>query len=58
MAKAVSLGLDEVTGYFAQLEDPCSSVNRQHPLESVVVIAILASWQRWLVLWRLLNGLC
>jgi predicted transposase YbfD/YdcC len=42
MAKEVSVGLDEVVGYFAQLEDPRSSVNRQHPLESVVVIAILA----------------
>jgi predicted transposase YbfD/YdcC len=42
MAKSVAVGLDEVTGYFAQLEDPRSSVNRQHPLESVVVIAVLA----------------
>ena len=42
MAKEVSVGLEEVVGYFAQLEDPRSSVNRQHPLESVVVIAILA----------------
>jgi len=42
VAKEVSVGLEEVVGYFAQLEDPRSSVNRQHPLESVVVIAILA----------------
>jgi hypothetical protein len=42
MAQAISVGLEEVAGYFAQLEDPRSSVNRQHPLESVVVIAILA----------------
>lgn len=42
MAKSVAVGLDEVTGYLAQLEDPRSSVNRQHPLESVVVIAVLA----------------
>ncbi len=42
MAQSVSVGLDEVTGYFSQLEDPRSSVNRQHPLESIVVIAILA----------------
>lgn len=42
MAKSVSIGLDEVAGYFAQLEDPRSCVNRQHPLESVVVIALLA----------------
>ena len=32
MAKAISVGLEEVTGYFAQLEDPRSSINRQHPL--------------------------
>ncbi|MCA8996798.1 MAG: transposase family protein [Planctomycetaceae bacterium] len=42
MAKAVSVGLEEVTGCFAQLDDPRSSINRQHPLESVLVIAILA----------------
>ncbi|WP_437191583.1 ISAs1 family transposase [Planctomicrobium sp. SH527] len=42
MAREVSVGLDEVVGDFAPLEDPRSSVNRQHPLESVVVIAILA----------------
>lgn len=42
MAKAVSVGLEEVTGYFAQIEDPRSGINRQHPLESVLVIAILA----------------
>lgn len=42
MAKSVSVGLDEVAGYFARLEDPRSPVNRQHPLESIVVIAILA----------------
>ncbi len=42
MAKDVSVGLEEVVGYFALREDPRSSVNRQYPLESVVVIAILA----------------
>lgn len=42
MDRAVSFGLDEVAGYFSQLEDPRSSVNRQHPLESVAVIAVLA----------------
>lgn len=42
MAKAVSVGLEEVRGYFAQIEDPRSGINRQHPLESVLVIAILA----------------
>jgi len=36
------IGLDEVVGYFQDLEDPRSSVNRQHPLVSVVVIALMA----------------
>jgi predicted transposase YbfD/YdcC len=36
------VGLDEVIGYFDELEDPRSTVNRQHPLVSVVVIALLA----------------
>jgi predicted transposase YbfD/YdcC len=34
--------LDEVVEYFSQLEDPRSTVNRQHPLTSVIVIALLA----------------
>jgi predicted transposase YbfD/YdcC len=34
--------LDEVVLHFAELEDPRSTVNRQHPLVSVVVIALLA----------------
>lgn len=34
--------LDEVVGYFDELEDPRSSINRQHPLVSVVVIALMA----------------
>ncbi len=34
--------LDEVVLHFAELEDPRSSVNRRHPLVSVVVIAVLA----------------
>src|SRR6478672_4564838 len=41
MAK-VHVGLDEVLGYFDDLEDPRSTVNRKHPLVSVVVIAIMA----------------
>jgi len=40
VAKDVAVGLEEVVGDFAQLEDPRASVNRQHPLESVVVSAI------------------
>ena len=35
------IGLDEVA-HFEELEDPRSSVNRKHPLVSVVVIAIMA----------------
>ena len=34
--------LDEVVRHFAELEDPRSTVNRQHPLVSVVVIALMA----------------
>jgi predicted transposase YbfD/YdcC len=34
--------LDEVVGYFDELEDPRSSVNQKHPLVSVVVIAMMA----------------
>ena len=33
--------LDEVVLHFAELEDPRSTVNRRHPLASVVVIAVL-----------------
>jgi predicted transposase YbfD/YdcC len=36
------VGLDEVIRHFADLEDPRSTVNRQHPLTSVVVIALMA----------------
>jgi predicted transposase YbfD/YdcC len=36
------IGLDEVARHFEELEDPRSSVNRKHPLVSVVVIAIMA----------------
>ena len=34
--------LDEVVGFFDALEDPRSTINRQHPLTSVVVIALMA----------------
>jgi predicted transposase YbfD/YdcC len=34
--------LDEVVGYFDELEDPRSTVNLKHPLVSVVVIAMMA----------------
>jgi len=42
MAKGVRLDVQEVVRYFQELEDPRSSVNRRHPLESVLVIAIMA----------------
>jgi predicted transposase YbfD/YdcC len=38
----VHVSLDEVLGFFDELEDPRSTVNRKHPLVSVVVIAIMA----------------
>jgi predicted transposase YbfD/YdcC len=34
--------LDEVVGYFDELEEPRSTVNLKHPLVSVVVIALMA----------------
>jgi predicted transposase YbfD/YdcC len=34
--------LNEVVGYFDELEDPRSSINQKHPLVSVVVIAMMA----------------
>ena len=42
MAKTQSLCLEEVIGYFDQLEDPRSTINRKHPLDSVVVMAMMA----------------
>jgi predicted transposase YbfD/YdcC len=42
MAGNVRITLDEVIGYFDELEDPRSTINRQHPLVSVVVIALMA----------------
>jgi predicted transposase YbfD/YdcC len=41
MAGTVRIELDEVLGYFDELEDPRSSVNQKHPLVSVVVIAMM-----------------
>jgi len=41
MTKVQRIGLDEVVGYFEELEDPRSSINLQHPLVSVVVIAVM-----------------
>ncbi len=42
MADIQRIGLDEVVRHFEELEDPRSTVNRQHPLVSVVVIARMA----------------
>lgn len=42
MANTQHVCLDEVIGYFDELEDPRSTVNQKHPLASVVVIAMMA----------------
>jgi predicted transposase YbfD/YdcC len=42
MAAIQRVGVDEILGHFQELEDPRSSINRQHPLVCVVVIAIMA----------------
>jgi predicted transposase YbfD/YdcC len=42
VSNSQSIRLDEVIGYFDELEDPRSPINRQHPLVSVVVIAMMA----------------
>jgi predicted transposase YbfD/YdcC len=42
MATTQRVCLDEVLGYFDELEDPRSSINQKHPLVSVVVIAMMA----------------
>jgi predicted transposase YbfD/YdcC len=42
MADLQRIGLDEIVRHFEELEDPRSSINLQHPLVSVVVIALLA----------------
>ncbi len=42
VAKAQRVILDEIVAHFQQLEDPRSTINRRHPLPSVVVIALLA----------------
>jgi predicted transposase YbfD/YdcC len=42
MAKMERVCLDEVIGYFDELEDPRSSINQKHPLVSVVIVALMA----------------
>src|SRR5450755_2265733 len=41
MAKTQHIILDEIIGYFDELEDPRSDINQKHPLVSVVVIAMM-----------------
>ena len=38
----VRMTLEEVVGYFDELEDPRSTINQKHPFVSVVVIALMA----------------
>jgi len=42
MASVQRITVDEVIGFFDELEDPRSTVNRQHPLAGVIVIALMA----------------
>src|SRR5262249_18825772 len=42
MADVRRITLDEVVRHFEDLEDPRCSINRKHPLVSVVVIAVMA----------------
>ena len=42
MADIQRIRLDEVVRHFEELEDPRSTINRKHPLVSVVVIALMA----------------
>jgi predicted transposase YbfD/YdcC len=42
MAEIHRVNVDEIIAHFSKLEDPRSSINRQHPLVSVVVIALMA----------------
>jgi predicted transposase YbfD/YdcC len=42
MADIERIGVDEIIGHFEGLDDPRSTINLQHPLASVVVIALMA----------------
>src|SRR5881227_623682 len=42
MTELQRVSLDEIVAHFQELEDPRSTVNRRHPLVSVIVIAMLA----------------
>ncbi len=42
MGQRLGLELEDVLVHFAELEDPRSTINRLHPLPTVLIIAILA----------------
>lgn len=42
MVEPTRISVEEIIPYFESLEDPRSPVNRQHPLVSVIVIALMA----------------
>lgn len=44
MGKTTRMDIEDVLQHFDQLEDPRSSINRQHPLSSVVLLALMGIW--------------
>lgn len=42
MDNQVHVSLQDISQHFSELDDPRSTINRKHPLSSVLVIAILA----------------
>lgn len=42
MVEPTRIRIEEIVPYFESLEDPRSEINRQHPLVSVIVIALMA----------------
>ena len=38
----IRMTLEEVVGYFDELEDPRGTINQKHPFISVVVISLMA----------------
>ena len=38
----IQVGVEEIVRHFHELEDPRSTINQRHPLDSVIVIAIMA----------------
>lgn len=42
MVESRRVTLDEIVAYFAELEDPRSTINQRHPLTTVLVISLLA----------------